>query len=176
MATSSQNKLSKVRPPRVQITYDVEIGGASTEKELPFVVGVIADLVGVGGDPEKKLRDRQFVEIDRENFDKVMTAMKPAVNVNVPNKLNGEGQMNINLQFCGMDSFSPGAVAKSVPELSKLLDTRERLVDLLAKLEGNDRLNDMLAELVTNTEIQHRAQTEIRSSDKGSEKNSEESK
>jgi type VI secretion system protein ImpB len=161
MTNGTQGKIGKIRPPRVQITYDVEIGGASKEKELPFVVGVIADLTAQGGDPEQRLRDRHFVEIDIENIDKVMTAMRPAVSVRVPNRLTGEGQRKVELEFLTMESFSPDAVAKSVPELAKLLETRVRLSDLLAKLEGNERLNDLLAEVVSNTEIQVQAQSEI---------------
>ncbi len=163
MATGTQAKLGKVRPPRVQITYDVEIGGASTMKELPFVVGVIADLSARGGDPEQRLRDRNFVEIDSENIDKVMTAMRPAVSVRVPNRLTGDGQMSVALEFLSMDSFSPAAVAQAVPDLAKLLESRVRLSDLLAKLEGNERLNDLLAEVVSNTEIQDKAQSQASS-------------
>ena len=161
----TQGKLSKVRPPRVKISYDVEIGGATKEKELPFVIGVIADLSASGGNPEQRLRDRQFIEIDAENIDKVMTAMRPAVTVLVPNKLTNEGRMNVNLQFTTMASFSPEAVAQSVPDLAKLLEARVRLSDLLAKLEGNDRLNDLLAEIVSNTEILVQAKTEASNKD-----------
>ena len=160
MKMGTQGKISKIRPPRVQITYDVEIGGAAKEKELPFVIGVIADLSASGGDPEQRLRDRHFIEIDAENVDKVMTAMRPAVSVLVPNKLTNEGRMNVNLQFLTMASFSPEAVAQSVPDLAKLLEARVRLSDLLSKLEGNERLNDMLAEVVSNTEIHVQAQSE----------------
>lgn len=160
MAKGAQGKLGKVRPPRVQITYDVEIGGASKEKELPFVVGVLADLSAKGGDPEQRLKDRNFVEIDADSFDKVMAATKPAVTLRVPNRLTGEGDVNIELKFKDMDSFSPHSVAKSVPALAQMLEVRNRLSDLLAKLEGNERLNDLLAEVVMNTAIQHQAQSE----------------
>ena len=160
MKMGTQGKISKIRPPRVQITYDVEIGGASKEKELPFVIGVIADLSAGGGDPDQRLRDRHFIEIDTGNVDKVMTAMQPSISVTVPNKLTNEGRMNVNLKFSTMESFSPEAVAQSVPDLAKLLETRVRLSDLLAKLEGNDRLNDLLAEVVSNSEIHDQAQSE----------------
>lgn len=165
MKTGTQGKLSKVRPPRVQISYDVEIGGATKEKELPFVIGVIADLSANGGDPELRLRDRQFIEIDSENVDKVMTAMRPAVKLLVPNKLTNEGHLSVNLQFTSMSSFSPEAVAQSTPDLAKLLEARVRLSDLLAKLEGNERLNDLLAEMVSNTEILAKAQIEAGNGD-----------
>jgi type VI secretion system protein ImpB len=160
MTKGTQSKISKIRPPRVQITYDVELGGATMMKELPFVIGVIADLSAGGGDPEQRLRDKHFIEIDAENVDKVMTAMRPAVSVLVPNKLTNEGRMKIDLQFLTMDSFSPEAVAQAVPDLAKLLEARVRLSDLLAKLEGNERLNDLLAEVVSNTEIHVQAQSE----------------
>ena len=160
MTKGTQGKLGKVRAPRVQITYDVEIGGAKKDKELPFVVGVIADLSASGGDPEQRLRDRHFIEVDGENVDKVMAAMRPAVSLRVPNKLSGEGHVSINLEFLGMDSFSPEAVAQSVPDLAKLLEARIRLNDLLAKLEGNERLNDLLAEVVSNTDIREQAKSE----------------
>lgn len=160
MKTGAQGKLGKIRPPRVQITYDVEVGGASKEKELPFVIGVIADLSARGGDPEQRLRDKHFIEIDAGNVDKVMKAMNPGVSVRVPNKLTSEGHLSIELQFQSMESFSPEMVAQSVPDLAKLLETRVRLSDLLAKLEGNERLNDLLAEVVSNTVIQDQAQLE----------------
>ncbi len=160
MSNGVQGKLGKIRPPRVQISYEVEIGGTTKEKELPFVVGVIADLSARGGDSEQRLRERHFIEVDAENVNKVMAAMRPAVSVRVPNKLTGEGYLLAELQFLDMESFSPESVAQSVPDLAKLLETRVRLSDLLAKLEGNERLNDLLAEVVLNTEIQGQAQTE----------------
>lgn len=112
-----------------------------------------------GGD--QRFRDRHFIDINAENFDAVMAAMRPAVSLQVPNKLTGEGQVNIDLEFLSMESFLPEAVAQSVPGLAKLLETRVRLSDLLAKLEGNERLNDLLAEVVSNTEIQSQAQSEV---------------
>jgi type VI secretion system protein ImpB len=139
----------------------VEIGGASKEKELPFVVGVIADLSADGGDPEQRLRDKHFIEINTENLDKVMTAMRPAASILVSNKLTNEGSISVNLEFPTMESFSPESVAHAVPDLAKLLEKRVRLSDLLAKLEGNERLNDLLAEVVSNTEIHDRAQSEV---------------
>ena len=161
MKVGTQGKLAKIRPPRVQITYDVEIGGATKLKELPFVIGVIADLSADGADPERRLRDRHFIEIDGDSVDKVMTAMQPAVTVLVPNKLTNEGRMSVNLKFLTMESFTPEAVAQSVPDLAKLLEARVRLSDLLAKLEGNERLNDLLAEVVSNSEINDQAQSEV---------------
>lgn len=162
MSGGTQKKIGKVRPPRVQITYDVETGDAVNQKSLPFVVGVLADL-NPGGANETRLRDRSFVSIDGDNFDKVMSAVNPTVAVTVPNKLSSEGgNMRLEMSFSELDAFSPGRVAKSVPQLNQLLEARERLNDLLAKLEGNDKLNDLLAEVVLNTEVQVKACSEQR--------------
>lgn len=161
MNKSVQKKLGKIRPPRVQISYDVEIGDALERKELPFVVGVLADLCGQGGAEGGRLADSHFIEIDAGNVDKVMAAMAPAISVRVPDRLLGEGDLNVEIQFNSMDAFSPAAVARAVPSVAKLLEVRERLNDLLAKLEGNDRLNDLLAEVVSNTEIQQKARSEV---------------
>lgn len=162
MNKSMQKKLGKIRPPRVQISYDVEIGDALEQKELPFVVGVLADLSGQNGTEEGGVAGRHFVEIDAENFDKVMAAMAPVISVQVPDRLLGEGNLSVEIKFDSMDSFSPAAVARAVPSVAKLLDARARLNDLLAKLEGNDRLNDLLAEVVSNTEIQEKARSEVK--------------
>lgn len=156
-----QKKLGKVRPPRVHISYDVDVGNAVEQKELPFVIGVLADLSGQAGSKSGGLADRHFVEIDAENFDKVMAAMAPTISVSVPNRLRGDGMLNVNLQFDSMDSFSPAAIANAVPSVKKLLEAREKLNDLLAKLDGNEQLNDLLAEVVSNTEIQQKAKSEL---------------
>ncbi len=162
MSGGTQKKIGKVRPPRVQITYDVETGDSVKQKALPFVVGVLADL-NPGGANETRLRDRSFVSIDGDNFDKVMSAVNPTVSLSVPNKLSSEGgNMRLDMSFSELDAFSPARVARSVPELNQLLEARERLNDLLAKLEGNDKLNDLLAEVVLNTEVQVKACSEQR--------------
>ncbi|MDM0029800.1 type VI secretion system contractile sheath small subunit [Variovorax saccharolyticus] len=155
MKQGVQQKISRVRPPRVQITYDVEHGGATEQKTLPFVVGVVADLAPGGTMADKKLRERGFAELSVDNLDKVMNALAPTLSMSVPNQLGGESErMRVDLTFKGMSSFEPAQVALAVPELARLLDTRAKLNDLLAKLEGNDRLNDLLAEVVLNTELQ----------------------
>lgn len=162
MTDNTQKKLGKVRPPRVQITYDVEIGDAVQQKVLPFVVGVIADFAPSSSLAGERLRDRQFIEVGVDNFDKVMESLRPTLNFSVPNKLGSESeQLGITMSFTDMQSFSPARVAQSVPQLAQLLETRVRLNDLLAKLEGNDRLNDLLAEVVLNTEVQKKAYSEV---------------
>lgn len=162
---STQKKIGEVRAPRVQISYDVELGDAVTQKTLPFVVGVVADLNPGADKTESRFRDRSFVDIDVDNFDKVMAATKPTISIRVPNKLGGEENLRTELTFSQLEDFSPAAVAKKVPQLAQLMAVRGRLNDLLAKLEGNDRLNDLLAEVVLNTEVQARAQLEMQKRD-----------
>jgi type VI secretion system protein ImpB len=148
MPESIQHKLSRVRPPRVQITYDVEIGDAIQKKELPFVVGIISDLSGKQEKPLPKLRDRKFVEIDRDNFDGIMKSVAPRVELLVPDKLSGKSGklLPTTLVFRKMDDFSPLSIVKQVPQLKELLDARARLNDLVAKLDGNDDLDAQLQE------------------------------
>lgn len=163
MSKSTQKTIGKVRPPRVQITYDVEVGDAVKQKVLPFVVGVIADLAPGGAMSATRLRDRGFVTIDSDNFDRVMASLGPTLKLSVPNRLSGDSEnLSIDLKFSEMESFSPARVAGSVPALAELLEVRGRLNDLLAKLEGNDKLNDLLAEVVMNTEIREKALGEVR--------------
>jgi type VI secretion system protein ImpB len=151
MAESTQHKLDRVRPPRVQITYDVEVGGAIQMKELPLVVGVLADLVG---QQEKvpRLKERKFVQIDRDNFNDVMKSLNPKLRVTVPNRLTGEGKLTADLNFSEIDDFHPTAVIKQVEVLRKLLETRQRLVDLLAKLDGNEDLHTVLQKMLGNNQ------------------------
>jgi type VI secretion system protein ImpB len=151
---STQHKLDRVRPPRVHITYDVEIGDAIEMKELPFVVGVLADLSGKPDDPLPRLRDRKFVEIDRDNFNDVMKGTKPRLAFKVDNKLtNDDSKLGVELRFTNMDDFEPERVANQIDPLKKLLEVRRQLSDLLAKTDGNDRLNERLQEIISNTEI-----------------------
>lgn len=151
---STQHKLDRVRPPRVHITYDVEIGDAIEMKELPFVVGVLADLSGKPDEPLPRLRDRKFVDIDRDNFNDVMKGAKPRVAFKVDNKLtNDDSKMAVELRFNNMDDFEPEQVVNQVEPLKKLLEVRKQLSDLLAKTDGNDRLNERLQEIINNTEL-----------------------
>ena len=151
---STQHKLDRVRKPRVHITYDVETGGAIEMKELPFVVGVLADLTGqpLVDDEGKKIavKNRKFVNIDRDNFNGVLSGAKPAVNLRVGNKLSGEedAQLNVALQFRSMDDFEPEQVVRQVEPLRKMLEARQRLTDLKSKLDGNDRLEEMLGKVL----------------------------
>ena len=150
---SMQHKLDRVRPPRVQITYDVEIGDAIEMKEIPFTVGVLADLSGKPDEPLPRLKDRKFIEIDRDNFNGVLAGMKPRLAFKVDNKLTDDDtKMALELRFKSMDDFHPEQVANQVTPLRKLVDARQRLSDLLAKLDGNDALDDLLQDVITSTD------------------------
>lgn len=141
---SIQHVLDRVRPPRVQITYDVEIGDGVEQKELPLVVGILADLAGQQKELPR-LKERKFVEIDRDNFDKVMAAIGPQLRLSVPDKLRGDGsRMAVELRFKSIDSFHPRQLVEQVEPLRQLLEARQRLVDLLAKLDGSDALAERL--------------------------------
>ncbi len=149
---STQQKLSRVRAPRVHITYDVEVGGAIEMKELPFVVGVLGDFSGKPDEALPKMKDRKLIEIDRDNFDKVLSGMKPRVAFGVENKLAGDGsKMNVELRFSSMDDFNPDQVVQQVEPLRKLVEGRRRLSDLLSKMDGNDRLEELLGDILQNT-------------------------
>ncbi len=165
---SAQHKLDRVRPPRVQITYDVEIGGAIELKELPFVVGVLGDFTGNPAEPLPKLKDRKFVEVNPENFDSVLEGMKPRLTLEVENKLSDDpdaGKMRVELKFKGLDDFEPAAVAKQVKPLKELMDLRTRLADLRGSLQGNEKLEDILLETVGNTEKLNKLKGEIEKGD-----------
>ncbi|MDN0083406.1 type VI secretion system contractile sheath small subunit [Crenobacter sp. SG2305] len=150
---STQKKLSRVRPPRVQITYDVEIGDAIETKELPFVMGVLGDYSGHSKDPLPKLKERKFVQIDRDNFDEVLKGMAPRLAMKVDNKLKEDGsQMSIELNFEALSDFEPQNVVAQVEPLKKLLEARKRLADLRNKMVGNDKLEELLDEVVRDTE------------------------
>jgi len=152
-AESTQHKLDRIRRPRVHITYDVEIGGAIQLKELPFVVGVLADLSGKPDAPLPKLKDRKFVEIDRDNFNKVLAGIKPRLAFQVENTLQGDGsKMNVELRFGHMDDFDPEQVVRQVGPLRQLLEARGRLSDLLTKMDGNDKLDQLLQDVINNTD------------------------
>ena len=152
---SIQKRLQKIRPPRVQLTYDVEIGDTIEQKELPFVMGVMGDFTGQQ-DPDKplpKLKDRKFVNVDLDNFDEVMSGMAPRASYRVKNKLSEDGgEFAVNLEFKKMEDFRPEAVVQQVEPLRKLLEARTKLSDLRNKLAGNEKLEDVLAEVLTNTE------------------------
>ncbi|HEX7864012.1 MAG TPA: type VI secretion system contractile sheath small subunit [Variovorax sp.] len=152
MSNSLQNWVGRNRPPRVQITYDVEIGDAVEKKELPLVVGLLADLSGQPAQPLPKLKERRFVEIDRDNFDGVLGNISPRLDLSVPDTMKGEGNLKIELNFKEFTDFHPEAIVSQVPRLAKLLEARQQLRDLLAKLDGNDELDGLLERVVQNSE------------------------
>lgn len=153
MPESTQHKLDRVRPPRVQITYDVEVGNAIQKKELPMVVGILADLSGQPVTALPKLKDRKFVEIDRDNFNDVLASIAPRLALRVPNKLGKPGtSLNAELHFKHIEDFTPLNVLGQIEPLRKLFEARGRLSDLLSKLDGNDVLEAKLAEIAGNKE------------------------
>ncbi len=153
MAESVHDKLKRVRKPRVHITYDVETEGAVVEKELPFVMGVLGDFSGNPTEPLKPLKDRKFIQIDRDNFSDVMGRMTPGLNLRVENTLKGDGsEMAVQLKFSSMDDFEPANVAKQVEPLRKLLETRDKLRDLLTKVDRSEDLENVLEQVLENTE------------------------
>lgn len=152
MSDSLQKWVGRNRPPRVQITYDVEIGDAVEKKELPLVVGILSDLSGQPLNPLPKLKERRFVEIDRDNFNEVMGSIAPRLDLSVPDTLKGDGNLKVELNFTEYEHFHPEAIVKQVPRLARLLEARQQLRDLLAKLDGNDELDALLENIVQNTE------------------------
>jgi type VI secretion system protein ImpB len=150
---SMQHKLDRVRRPRVQITYDVETNGAMVKIELPFVVGVLGDLSGQPKEPLPPLKERRFVPIDRDNFNEVLARAAPRLALKVQNRLTDQDtKLAVELNFRHMDDFEPARVAGQVEPLRQLLDMRQRLTQLLSKMEGNDKLEQLLADVMTNTE------------------------
>ena len=161
---STQHKIDRVRPPRVQITYDVEVGDAIEIKELPFVMGVMGDFSGQPTEPQARLKDRKFVEVNPDNFDSVLANMKPHLAFSVENKLSEDpnaGNLKVNLDFKSMDDFSPENVARQVGPLRELLELRDRLRDLRGNLQGNDKLEELLREAVTDKDKLAKLRTEM---------------
>ena len=153
---STQHKLDRVRRPRVQITYDVETNGAMAKTELPFVVGVLADL---SGSPKEKLapmKQRKVVNIDRDNFNSVLEKAAPRVAMKVDNKISGDGKLGVELNFKHIDDFEPAKVAEQVGPLRELLEMRQRLTQLMSKMEGNDKLEELLGQVLNNTDAAHK--------------------
>jgi type VI secretion system protein ImpB len=150
---SVHQKLARVRKPRVHITYDVETGGAIELKELPFVVGVLADLSGMPKEPLARVKDRKFVEIDRDNFNQVVAGTKPRLAYRVPNRLaNDDSTLGVELEFSHMDDFSPEAVAQKVEPIRKLVEARTRLNELALRVNASDKLDELLHDVVQNTD------------------------
>jgi type VI secretion system protein ImpB len=146
--TSSQKFIARNRAPRVQIEYDVELYGAEKKVQLPFVMGVLADLSGKPAQPLAPVDDRKFLDIDVDNFDSRMKALKPRAAFQVPNTLTGEGNINVELTFESMEDFSPAAIARKVDALSKLLEAREQLSNLITYMDGKSGAEDLVAKLL----------------------------
>ena len=152
---SIQHKIDRVRPPRVQITYDVEVGGAIELKELPFVVGVMGDFVGKSEEPLPAIKNRKFVEIDPDNFNQVLAGMKPRVAFSVDNKMQNDGsKVGVDLKFNNIEDFEPDNVVQQVEPLRKLVEARQKLSDLRSKMDGNDKLESILNDLIGDADKQ----------------------
>lgn len=150
---SLQKKLERVRRPRVQISYEVETNGAMVKTELPFVVGVMADLSAQPAESLPALKERKFVPIDRDNFNEVLKKQKPRLALKVPNRIVGDdSKLAVELKFQSIEDFEPAKVAEQVPALRELLDMRHRLTQLMSKMEGNDKLEQLLTDVITNTQ------------------------
>lgn len=145
---SSQKFLGRTRAPRVQIEYDVEVYGAQKKVSLPFVMGVMAELSGQSIEPQPPVAERQFLEIDQDNFDERLKAMKPRVAAMVPNTLTGEGQLGIDLTFESMEDFSPAAIAHRIEPLRRLLEARSQLANLLTYMDGKVGAEDLIAQVL----------------------------
>ena len=153
MGASIHDKLARVRTPRGHISYQVETEGAQVEKELPFVVGILGDFSGTPTEPLKPLKDRKFVQIDRDNFNDILARMTPGLNLKVENTLRDDGsEMSVQLKFSSMDDFEPAKVVNQVEPLRKLLETRDKLRDLLTKVDRSEDLENILEKVLQNTD------------------------
>jgi type VI secretion system protein ImpB len=163
MPESIYDKKGRVRPPRVHITYEAETGGAMEMKELPFVMGIMSDLSGHPKDSLPRLRDRKFVEVDRDNYNDVLKSVRPRLAMRVKNTLTDDNsELAVELNFEKLDDFTPAAVARQVEPLRKLLDLRGELKDMLSRMEGNDRLESMLEEIIENSAVRDKLKETLR--------------
>ena len=153
MAKSGQRFIKENRAPRVHIEYEVETFGSKQKVELPFVMGVMADLSGKSHVEKKNMNDRDFLEFDMDNFEDRMAAIAPRVAFNVDNTLTGEGKLGVEMTFKSMEDFSPGAIAKKIPALAKLLDARQELNDLMAFMDGKDGAQELLDKLLKDPDL-----------------------
>lgn len=170
MAESIHDRLKRVRPPRVNISYEVELGDAIEMKELPFVMGILGDFTGQPTEPLERLKDRKFTEVTPDNFDEVLASMKPHLAYTVDNKLSDDpeaGKISVDLNFRSMDDFDPDRVAQQVPALKKLLDLRQELADLRGSLQGNDQLEEILQSMLTDEDKLDKLKTELESDQGG---------
>jgi type VI secretion system protein ImpB len=160
--SSIHDKLERVRKPRVHITYQVETEGAQVEKELPFVMGVLGDFSGNPTQPLKPLKDRKFIQIDRDNFNDILSRMTPGLNFKVENTIKGDGsEMPVQLKFNSIEDFEPGNVVKQVEPLRKLLETRDKLRDILTKVDRSEDLEVLLERVLQNSDELKKLQAEI---------------
>lgn len=159
---SLQHKIDRVRPPRVQITYDVEVGGAIELKELPFVVGVMGDFVGKPDEALPALKNRKFVVIDPDNFNQVLAGMAPRLAFTVDNKLaDDDSKLGVELRFKDIEDFEPDNIVQQVEPLRKLVEARQRLADLRSKMDGNEKLESMLEDIIANADKQKELSGEL---------------
>ncbi len=159
---SVQQKIARIRPPRVQIAYEVETGGAIEMKELPFVVGVMGDFSGKPEEPLPALKNRKFIEIDRDNFDQVLSGMKPRLSFSTDNKLQDDGsKLGVELKFNNMEDFEPDRIVQQVEPLRKLVEARQKLSDLLSKMDGNDKLETILNDVIADQAKQKELSSEL---------------
>jgi type VI secretion system protein ImpB len=149
MARGTQQKLSTYKPPRVQITYDLEVNGESKTQELPFVIGVMANFSGHQYQKVKKLKNQKFIEVNKENFNNVVNSVAPKLNIAVADKINNrDGKTKIELNFTSIDDFNPGKIVNNVEDLKKLMDTRKKLLELQAHVECNEKLEETLIQFL----------------------------
>ena len=162
MSDSSQQRVGRVRPPRVQITYDVEDGGATASRDLPMVAGVVSDLSGDADDPTA-YNDRQFVEVEQGGVDRFMKRIGPRLQLSVPNEITGgeDEEIAASLEFNSLDDFSPMGVASQLPETAKLLEARRQLTDLFGKVEANDKLDGILGDILADADKQEMLRAEL---------------
>ncbi len=159
---SLQHKIDRVRPPRIQITYDVEVGGAIEMKELPFVVGVMGDFVGKPEEALPAIKNRKFVEIDADNFNQVLSGMKPRLAYTIDNKLADDGsKLGVELKFEDIEDFEPDRIVEQVEPLRKLVEARQKLSDLRSKMDGNEKLESILEDIISDSAKQKELNDEL---------------
>ena len=174
MSESINDKLKRVRKPRVHLTYDLETGGAAVEKELPFVMGVMGDYSGDNTENKKALKDRKFSQIDRDNFNDLMGKINPKLNLKVDNTLEGDGsEMSTELDFKSMEDFEPHRLVEQVEPLKKLMETRNKLRDLLTKADRSEDLENVLENVLSNTENLKNLSGQLGTDDAGEGKDGE---
>ena len=175
MSDSIQHKLDRVRPPRVHITYDVEIGDAVEQKEIPFVAGVLSDLSGKPEKPLPPIKERKFVEVDRDNFNSVLEGMKPRLQYKVENKIeDNDTNIGIELKFKSLDDFHPEKIAQQVEPIRALVEARRKLYNLLGKLDGNDKLEELLQDVISNSEKLQAINASMKAQNEAEEENPDE--